>query len=100
MSFYSGGNDSQGSYNDPNSSELELDDSEGGDSELESDTPAESEAMDKDRDMNNMDIDGEEINDPPENSIQVPPTQGLYHAPQIPAGIQSFQRIPVESGGI
>ena len=25
---------------------------------------------------------------------------GLYHAPQIPAGIRSFQRIPVESGGI
>jgi len=25
---------------------------------------------------------------------------GLYHAPQIPAEIQSFQRIPVESGGI
>jgi len=28
-----------------------------------------------------------------------PPNRGLYHAPQIPAGIQSFQRIPVESGG-
>src|SRR6266702_4066319 len=25
---------------------------------------------------------------------------GLYHVPQIPAGFQSFQRIPVDSGGI
>ena len=30
--------------------------------------------MDKDRDMNNMDIEGEERNDPLENSVQVSPT--------------------------
>jgi len=62
------GNDSQGSDNDPNCSELELDD--GGDSDAESDTPAESEAMNEVREhMDNMDIDeGEERNNPPENS--------------------------------
>jgi hypothetical protein len=67
MSASFSGNDSQGSDNDP---ELDV----GGESESES--AAESEAMDEVREcMDNMDTEeGEERNDPPENSVRISPT--------------------------
>lgn len=67
-SFSSRGNDSN---NNP-SSELELDDSESGDSELKSHTK--SKAMNRDDEDNNMDIaEQDEKNDPSETYVQVCP---------------------------
>jgi len=64
------GNDSQG---DP--TELEFDDSEGGDSESESHTES-IEAMNENSEDDNMGIEKrEERNDPPETSVQVSPAR-------------------------